>query len=345
MSVKPIPSDHPVLPRHPKTGIMLVNLGTPDGTDYRSMRRYLDQFLSDQRVVEAPRWLWWLILNGIILNTRPQKSGKAYDRVWLKDEPDGSPLRKFTRLQAEYVTDELKDAVAGDRACVTWAMRYGSPSIPLRLQELKDAGCNRLLIVPLYPQYAAATTATVQDEVFKWMLKQRWQPALRTVAPWHDHPDYIAALARSVEAAHKDRERDHLLVSFHGIPKRYFVQGDPYHCQCMKTARLLREKLNWDEDHYHVSFQSRFGPEPWLKPYTDETIEELAHDGVKHLAIMAPGFAADCLETLEELNMEGREEFEENGGGEFTYIPCLNADPDGMDLISTLIKENISGWI
>ena len=348
MSVKPYPSDHPNLPRHPKTGILLVNLGTPDGTDYKSMRRYLDQFLSDKRVVEAPRWLWWLILNGIILNTRPQKSGEAYDRIWLKDDADGSPLRKYTRLQAEYIENKMKKAVADNRLHVTYAMRYGQPSIPSRLREMKDAGCNRLLVVPLYPQYAAATTATVNDEVFKWMLDQRWQPALRTVAPWHDHPQYIDALAKSVKATLKSKVKkadQHLLVSFHGIPQRYFVQGDPYHCQCIKTARLLREKLGWAEDRYHVSFQSRFGREPWLQPYTDETIERLAHEGVKNLAIMAPGFAADCLETLEELNMEGREEFIDNGGENFTYIPCLNAEPGGMGLIETLIEENIGGWL
>ncbi|MGC6484955.1 MAG: ferrochelatase [Candidatus Puniceispirillales bacterium] len=348
MSVKHYPSDHPDLPRHPKTGILLVNLGTPDGTDYKSMRRYLDEFLSDKRVVEAPRLLWWVILNGIILNTRPKKSGAAYDRIWLKDDPDGSPLRKYTRLQAEYIAGKMEKAVAENRLHVSYAMRYGQPSIASRLKEMKDAGCNRLLIVPLYPQYAAATTATVNDEVFKWMLDQRWQPALRTVAPWHDHPQYITALAKSVKASLKGKMKDpeqHLLVSFHGIPQRYFVQGDPYHCQCMKTARLLREHLGWDEARYHVSFQSRFGREPWLQPYTDETIEKLAHEGVKNLAIMAPGFAADCLETLEELNMEGREEFIENGGENFTYIPCLNAEPGGMGLIETLISENIGGWL
>ena len=349
MSVKSIPSDHPSLPRHAKTGILLVNLGTPDGTDFKSMRRYLNQFLSDKRVVEVPRLLWWLILNGIILNTRPKKSGEAYDRIWLKDDPDGSPLRKYTRLQAEYLAQEMKAQVKANRVEVTYAMRYGQPSIPDRLKELKDARCNRLLVVPLYPQYAAATTATVNDEVFKWMLEQRWQPAVRTVAPWHDHPQYIDALAQSVRShlnlKSKPKKDQHLLVSFHGIPQRYFVQGDPYHCHCMKTARLLREKLGWDEARYHVAFQSRFGREPWIKPYTDETIERLAHEGVKNLAIMAPGFAADCLETLEELNMEGREEFIDNGGGEFTYIPCLNADAPGMALIKTLIDENMGGWL
>ena len=344
MTVKSIPSDHPSLPRGPRTGIMLVNLGTPDATDYRSMRRYLEEFLSDPRVIELPRWKWWPILYGIVLRTRPRKSGAAYDRIWLRDDADGSPLRKYTRLQAERVEAGMKKAVGAGRLRVTWAMRYGNPSIPSRLQELKDAGCNRLLIVPLYPQYAAATTATVQDEVFRWMLAQRWQPALRTLAPWHDHPKYIAALARSVERAHKGKRKDHLLVSFHGMPERYFEQGDPYHCHCMKTARLLRERLGWDETRFHVAFQSRFGSEPWLQPYTDETIAALAKRGVEHLAVMAPAFVADCLETLEELDMEGREEFTTNGGGEFTYIPCLNDSSDGMAVIDSLIKANLGGW-
>ena len=349
MSVKSIPSDHPELPRHPKTGILLVNLGTPDGTDKVSMRRYLKEFLSDKRVIEVPHLLWWLILNLIILNVRSKKSGEAYARIWLENDPDGSPLRKYTRLQAEGLENKMAKHVKANRLHVTYAMRYGQPSIANRLQEIKDAGCNRLLVVPLYPQYAAATTATVNDEIFKWMLKQRWQPALRIVAPWYDHPDYITALSDSVKQSLKmnvkTKKDQHLLVSFHGIPERYFVQGDPYHCHCMKTAQLLKEKLKWDDNRYHVAFQSRFGREPWIKPYTDETIKRLAHDGIEYLAIMAPGFAADCLETLEELNMEGREEFTNNGGKNFTYIPCLNADTLGMKLIQTLIDENIGGWL
>jgi len=349
MTVKAYPDDHPNWPRHPKTGILLVNLGTPDGTDYRSMRRYLKQFLSDRRVVEAPRLLWWFILNCIILVRRPSRSGEAYARIWL-DDKDGSPLRKYTRLQAEKLSAMMtKDGHSEDKLMVSWAMRYGNPSIPDRLRELKDAGCNRLLIVPLYPQYAAATTATVQDEVFQWMIKQRWQPAVRTVAPWHDHPVYIKALANSIKTSLKPYPKkdqpEVVLASFHGIPERYFVQGDPYHCQCMKTARLLRDELGWSDDRFKVSFQSRFGREPWLKPYTDETIEELAHAGVKHMAILAPGFSADCLETLEELNMEGREEFLDNGGEKFTYIPCLNDSDNGMAVIKALVDENIGGLV
>ena len=340
---KSAPPNHPPYPAHAKTGILLVNLGTPDATDYWSMRRYLREFLSDRRVVEAPRLLWWFILNCIVLTTRPQKSGAAYDRIWLKGT-DGSPLRKYTRLQAEALTRDMQKHIKAGRIQITWAMRYGQPSIAERLKQFKDDGCNRLLVIPLYPQYSASTTATVQDEVFKWMLNQRWQPALRTVAPWHDHPVYIEALAQSVEAAFKNKARDHLLVSFHGIPQRYFSAGDPYHCHCVKTARLLRERLGWDEAQYHVAFQSRFGKEPWLEPYTDVTIERLAREGVKHLAMIAPGFASDCLETLEELNIEGRHTFAE-GGGDFTYIPCLNADAGGMAVIRKLVDENMNGWL
>ena len=348
MPITPIPSDHPRFPGHAKTGLLLVNLGTPDGTDTKSMRRYLKQFLSDRRVIEVPRLLWWLILNLIILNVRPKKSGAAYDKIWLKDDADGSPLRKYTRLQAEFLQSAFGKR---DDLVIDWAMRYGQPSIPDRLDALQQAGCNRFVIIPLYPQYAASTTATVNDEVFKWALAQRWQPAIRTAPSWHDHPAYIEALAtslaRELKAKGKTKKSwpEHLMVSFHGIPYRYFVQGDPYHCHCMKTARLLREQLNWDEKKFHVSFQSRFGSEPWLQPYTDETLERLGDEGVTSLALMAPGFSADCLETLEELAMEGRESFEEHGGGEFHYIPCLNASEEGMAVIKTITEENLAGWV
>ena len=269
-------------------------------------------------------------------------------------------MRKYTRLQAEYLQSAFGKR---DDLVVDWAMRYGQPSIPDRLDALQQAGCNRFVIIPLYPQYAASTTATVNDEVFKWALAQRWQPAIRTAPPWHDHPVYIEALAHSLarELATKGNTKpkkaaktsktakagwpEHLMVSFHGIPYRYFVQGDPYHCHCMKTARLLREQLNWDEKKFHVSFQSRFGSEPWLQPYTDETLERLGDEGVRSLALMAPGFSADCLETLEELAMEGRESFEEHGGGEFHYIPCLNASEEGMEVIRVIVEENLAGWV
>lgn len=336
------PDDHPHFPGRGKTGLLLVNLGTPDGTDKKSMRRYLKQFLSDRRVIEVPRLLWWLILNGIILNVRPKKSGEAYARIWLKDDPDGSPLRKITRLQGEHVAKVLKR----DDLVTDYAMRYGNPSIPDQMQSLQDRGCSQIVIMPLYPQYAASTTATVNDEVYKWALEKRWQPAIRTVPPWHDSPVYIKALAKSVRAAVKAKGKpDALVISFHGVPKSYHMAGDPYHCQCMKTARLLREELGWDEKTFHATFQSRFGSEPWLQPYTDKSVVQLAEDGAKHVMIMAPGFVADCLETLDELDIELHEEFIEHGGETFTYIPCLNDSKDGMKVIEEVAIENLSGWM
>ena len=342
MPINSMPSDHPYFPGRGKTGLLLVNLGTPDGTDTPSMRRYLKQFLSDRRVIEVPRLLWWVILNGIILNVRPRKSGDAYARIWLKDDPDGSPLRRITRLQAEHVAKQFQR----DDLIVDYAMRYGQPAIQSQMQKLQDAGCSQIVVMPLYPQYAASTTATVNDEVYKWALDLRWQPAIRTVPPWHDHKSYIEALAKSVKAAvKKSGKPDDLVISFHGIPKSYFVSGDPYHCQCMKTARLLREALQWDEKHFHATFQSRFGSEPWLQPYTDKTVVKLAESGSKHVAIMAPGFVADCLETLDELDIELHEEFIEHGGETFTYIPCLNDTADGMKVIEEVAIENLRGWV
>ena len=343
MSLKPIPDDHPSFPPVAKTGLLLVNLGTPDATDKKSMRRYLKQFLSDKRVVEAPRLLWWVILNGIILNTRPKKSGKAYDKVWIKDDLDGSPLRKTTRLQAEHLAKTYENITNLE---IAWAMRYGNPAIPDQLTYLKSKGCSQFLILPMYPQYAAATTATVNDEVYKWALKQRWQPAIRTVPPWHDHEVYIDSLVQSFRRHFLHTQTpEHLMLSFHGIPERYFTLGDPYHCHCMKTARLVREKLDWPSERLSVTFQSRFGKEPWIKPYTDETLYKLGKANTKSLAIMAPGFSADCLETLEELAMEGREIYTEAGGNDFSYVPCLNDSTFGMNLIYALVKENLAGWI
>ena len=343
MSLKPIPEDHPSFPTSAKTGLLLVNLGTPDATDKQSMRRYLKEFLSDKRVVEVPRLLWWVILNGIILNIRPKKSGQAYDRVWIKDDIDGSPLRKTTRLQAKHMAQTYEDI---SNLEVKWAMRYGNPSISSQLDSLKSDGCSRFLILPMYPQYAAATTATVNDEVFKWALKQRWQPAIRTVPPWHDNDVYINALAQSFKRKFMQGEApEHLMLSFHGIPERYFTLGDPYHCHCMKTARLVREKLDWPAERLSVTFQSRFGREPWIKPYTDETLEKLGKAKTKSLAIMAPGFSADCLETLEELAIEGKHIYTEAGGENFTYVPCLNDSTFGMNVIYSLVKENLAGWV
>jgi len=342
MPITPTPSDHPHFPGRGKTGLLLVNLGTPDGTDTPSMRRYLKQFLSDRRVIEVPRLLWWLILNGIILNIRPRKSGDAYARIWLKDDPDGSPLRRITRLQAEHVANSFQS----DELITDYAMRYGKPSIQSQMQKLQNAGCSQILVMPLYPQYAASTTATVNDEVFKWALDLRWQPAIRTAPPWHDHPVYIKALADSVrQSVEKNGMPDDLVISFHGIPKSYFVAGDPYHCQCLKTARLLREELDWDKAHFHATFQSRFGSEPWLQPYSDKSVVALAENGSKHVAIMAPGFVADCLETLDELDIELHDEFLEHGGETFSYIPCLNDSPAGMKVIEQIATENLAGWV
>jgi len=315
------PSNHPVFPDKSKVAIILVNLGTPDGTDYWSMRKYLKQFLMDKRVVDLFRPIWWLILNGPILTFRPSKSGKAYKKIW-DEQNHGSPLRKFTINQTNKLKDSFKD---NKNLIIDYAMRYGNPSIEKVLNKIVEKGCSKLLLVPLYPQYAASTTATVKDEVFKWMLKQRWQPDIRTIAPWFDDKNYIKALADTVNSNLKNKNTlDKLIVSFHGIPQRYFKAGDPYHCHCIKTARLLKEELKWPDDKILVTFQSRFGPEPWLQPYTDKTIIELAKSGKKRIAVIAPGFISDCLETLEELNVEARELFIEHGGESFQYIPCLN---------------------
>ncbi len=276
-------------------------------------------------------------------NTRPKKSGKLYASIW-NEERDESPLRTFTRSQGE----QLAERLAGhDHVVVDWAMRYGNPSIASRLDALKVQGCERILIFPLYPQYAAATTATVNDKAFEAFMTMRWQPAVRTVPPYHDDPSYIAALGTSIQK-HLDRldfEPEHIVASYHGIPKSYFEKGDPYHCHCQKTSRLLREHMGWSKDYLLTTFQSRFGPEEWLQPYTDKTVERLAHEGVKRIAVVNPGFAADCLETLEEINGEVREEFVDNGGEQFSHIPCLNDGPEGMALIEAVVRRELGGWV
>ena len=341
MSIINKPSNHPVFPDKSKVAIILVNLGTPDGTDYWSMRKYLKQFLMDKRVVDLFRPIWWLILNGPILTFRPSKSGKAYKKIW-DEQNHGSPLRKFTINQTNKLKDSFKD---NKNLIIDYAMRYGNPSIEKVLNKIVEKGCSKLLLVPLYPQYAASTTATVKDEVFKWMLKQRWQPDIRTIAPWFDDKNYIKALADTVNSNLKNKNTlDKLIVSFHGIPQRYFKAGDPYHCHCIKTARLLKEELKWPDDKILVTFQSRFGPEPWLQPYTDKTIIELAKSGKKRIAVIAPGFISDCLETLEELNVEARELFIEHGGESFQYIPCLNDNKFSIKFLNNIIKQNLQGW-
>ena len=330
-----IPPNHPLVAT-PKIGVLLVNLGTPDAPTATAVRRYLKQFLSDRRVVEIPALLWQPILRGIILNTRPQKSAKAYAKVWTDQ---GSPLASFTIAQTEALAVRMEGAVD-----VRYAMRYGNPSVPDQLAAMKQAGCNRILIAPLYPQYSGATTGTVQDEAYTTLTKMRWHPAIRTLPAYHDDPGYIGALKTSVETslAALDFTPDALVISFHGMPERTLHLGDPYHCHCQKTARLLSEAMDRE---LVVSFQSRFGRAKWLEPATDATIERLAKEGRTKIAIFAPGFSVDCLETLEELAIQGREQFEEAGGTHFAYMPCLNDSEVGMDLLETLIRRELSGWI
>ena len=337
-----IEHSHPPV-KHGKVGVLLVNLGTPGATDYTSMRRYLKEFLMDKRVIEWPRIAWYPILFGIVLNTRPGKVGKAYETIWNKEKNE-SFLRTYTRSQAELMAEALKDHA---NVIVDWAMRYGQPSIASRMEYLQKAGCERILVFPLYPQYAAATTATVNDKAFETLLKMRWQPALRTVPPYHDDPAYIDALAVSIEKhlATLDWKPEKVLTSFHGIPKSYFEKGDPYYCQCQKTARLLRERLGWSSDRLVVTFQSRFGPEEWLQPYTDKTVEKLAQDGIKRIAVLNPGFVSDCLETLEEIAEQAAESFLHNGGEKFAHIPCLNDSPEGMKALERIVRRELSGWV
>ncbi len=336
------PANHPAVSTG-KVGVLLVNLGTPDATDYKSMRRYLREFLTDKRVIEWPRALWYPILFGIVLNTRPGKVGKAYDTIWNR-ELDESYLRTYTRNQSDQLALALK---SHPDVMVDWAMRYGQPSIADRLTALKDAGCERIVLFPLYPQYAASTTATVNDKAFETLMAMRWQPALRTVPPYHDDPAYIAAIGQSIKTHLKslDWEPQKVIASFHGIPQSYFKKGDPYHCHCMKTTRLVRAYLGWNESQLMTTFQSRFGPEEWLQPYTDKTVEKLANEGVKRIAVINPGFVSDCLETLEEIAVEAGEIFHEHGGEHFTHIPCLNDTAAGMSVIEAVVRRELQGWV
>lgn len=334
-----LPSGHPPV-KQGKIGVLLINLGTPDGTDYGSMRRYLSEFLSDPRVIEVPQPIWQLILQGPILTFRPSKSGRAYKKVWMED---GSPLLFYTRAQAE----KLNQRIGSDSLVVDFAMNYGNPSIKSKIDALKDQGCTRILTVPLYPQYSATTTASVNDRTFKALMKLRWQPALRTTPAFHDDPNYIDALCASLKdsLSKLDFKPDVLLMSYHGIPKSYFDKGDPYHCHCHKTTRLVREKMGWDENFIRTTFQSRFGPQEWLQPYTDKTLEALPEDGVKKVAVAAPAFISDCLETLEEIAMEGGDSFLEAGGEKFASLPCLNDSDIAIDLLETLVKRELGGWV
>jgi ferrochelatase len=324
-----------------KTGILLVNLGTPEAPTAQALRPYLKQFLSDPRVVEIPRAVWWLILNGIILNTRPKKSAGKYAAIWTAE---GSPLKVHTERQAKLLKGWLAEKIATPFA-VDYAMRYGSPSIPDALAKMKAAGCERILILPAYPQYAASATATAFDMAFDWLQKTRNQPALRTVKHYHDHPAYIRALAANIRDSWQMHGRpDVLVMSFHGVPRYTLDKGDPYHCECRKTGRLLAEALGLDATQYRLTFQSRFGRAEWLQPYTDKTLAELGRAGVARVDIVAPGFTADCLETLEELAMEGRATFLEAGGKAFHYIPALNEHPRWIEALGQIALENLGGW-
>jgi len=323
--------------------VLLLNLGTPDATDYWSMRRYLGEFLWDHRVIETPRPIWWFILNFIILSTRPQKSGANYATIWDK-EHDESPLRVISRAQAEKLQAAFADR---DDIIVDYAMRYGNPSTESRIKALKAQGCDRILLFPLYPQYSATTTATANDKAFDALKTMRWQPAIRTVPAYFDDPIYVDRLARSIErgVAELDFTPDLVITSYHGMPESYLLQGDPYYCHCQKTTRLVRERLGWDESRIMVTFQSRFGRDEWLKPYTDHTLAELPGKGIKKIAILAPAFSSDCIETLEELAITGEEQFMHAGGERFAYIPCLNDSEDGMAVIESVARRELLGWI
>jgi ferrochelatase len=329
------PSDHPAIPPR-KIGVLLTNLGTPDAAEVSAVRRYLAEFLSDPRVVEIPRALWKPILHGIVLRTRPAKSAHAYQQVWTEE---GSPLAAITRRQSQQLAARL-----GNAALVDWAMRYGNPSIPDRLTAMKEAGCERILLAPLYPQYCAATTATANDLAFATLAGMRWQPALRTLPPYHDSPDYIGALQRDIEAqmAALDFTPQRLLLSYHGMPERTLRKGDPYHCHCRKTSRLLAERLSIEVD---TSFQSRFGRDKWLEPATDDVLKAYPAQGVTRIAIAAPGFSADCLETIEELGIRGKEDFEAAGGTRFARLDCLNDRGEGIAMLDALIRRELAGWV
>ncbi|MEP5937967.1 MAG: ferrochelatase [Erythrobacter sp.] len=333
-----LPSDHtPVSSGN--VGVLVVNLGTPESADPKDVKRYLAEFLSDRRVIEIPPIAWQPILRGVILNTRPKKSAEAYAKVWTDE---GSPLAVITRKQAEGLQKRI-----GDQVQVRYAMRYGEPAIPGQIEALQKAGCDRILIAPLYPQYSAATTATVIDKASETLGTMRWQPSMRTLPPYHDDPAYIDALTidltRQMDGLTFDPEV--LVLSFHGMPQRTLELGDPYHCQCRKTARLLSEKLDRPGLRIETSFQSRFGPAQWLEPATDDTLQGEAEKGTRRMAIAAPGFSADCVETLEELAIEGRDIFLEAGGEDFAVLSCLNTSDAGMDMLENLVRRELSGWI
>ena len=331
-----IPNEHPKIPEL-KTGVLLVNLGTPDSTNWWDIRRYLKEFLSDRRVIEVNPILWKIILNLIILTFRPSKTAKAYKKIWLEKE-NMSPLRYYTMQQTEKLSKSLKNKAL----IIDYAMRYGSPSISAKIKDLKKKGCEKLIIFPLYPQYAAATTATVCDEVYRSLMKMRWQPSVQIIPHYESEPLYIKALVKSIEKKIREIKwaPEVIIASYHGIPKRYFEKGDPYHCYCHKTTRLITEQFN-KKIPIITTFQSRFGPEEWLMPYTDKTLEKLPLEGKKKILIICPGFSSDCVETLEEISIEGKETFLEAGGKKFEMIPCLNDSNDHISLLRHLVRETV----
>lgn len=339
--VAPPLADSLLPPGHPKAmvgrvGVLLVNLGSPDSTSVRDVKRFLGEFLSDPRVIEIPQFLWQPILRLLVLNLRPQKTAQNYAKIWTDD---GSPITAITRGQAQALAGRF-----GPRVTVDWAMRYGSRSVHDQLKALTDAGCDRIVLVPLYPQYSSATNGTVVDAANAALASWRWQPTMRTLPPYYDNPDHIEALAASIRGglAGLDFTPDLIVTSFHGMPQRTLDKGDPYHCQCRKTGRLLAEALDLP---VRVTFQSRFGRAEWLRPYTDATLETLADEGIRKIAVVCPGFAADCLETLEEVALEGRDTFLEHGGTHFAYLPCLNTSDVGIDMLEKIIARELAGWV
>jgi ferrochelatase len=326
-----------------RIGVLLVNLGTPDTADAQGVRVYLKEFLSDPRVIENQGLVWKLVLNGIILRTRPSRKAKDYLKIWNTAQNE-SPLKTISRAQADKLAAALDNS---DRVVIDWAMRYGNPSMQSRIEALIAQGCDRILVVPLYPQYSAATSATVCDEAFRVLRELRAQPTLRVSPPYYDDPVYIDALAASIKAhlATLSFEPEKILASFHGMPQKYLDKGDPYYDQCVATTEALRARLGPDAGKLMLTFQSRFGFDPWLQPYTDKTVEKLAKDGVRRLAVITPGFSADCLETLEEIAQENAEIFRHNGGEQFSFIPCLNDSEGGMDVIRQLVLRELQGWL
>ncbi|MFN3590761.1 MAG: ferrochelatase [Thermaurantiacus sp.] len=334
------PSDHPEV-AHGRVGVLVINLGSPDAPTAEAVRPYLKQFLSDPRVIELPKSIWHFLLDKVILKTRPPKTAEAYAAIWDEAEND-SPLRVITRRQARALQDAW-----GQRVLVDYAMRYGAPAIPDRLDALRAAGCDRILVAPLYPQYSSATTGTVIEEVFGHISRQRWVPAIRTLPAYHDHPAHVAALAHSFQQGigRLDFVPERLVLSFHGMPRRTLDLGDPYHCHCQKTARLVAEAMGMERDRLVVTFQSRFGPAEWLQPYTEPALVGLAKGGVTKVAIACPGFSADCLETLEEIAIEARDAFLAAGGSHYAYLPCLNDSAEGLEMLRSMLEGELAGWL